>query len=293
MATSPSRAEAADPVAPQDSGRVRLGGHSLYWERHGPGAAPALVLLHEGLGSTHSWVRQVPAWAGAGWQVVAYDRWGYGQSDRRPDWPTDFLARDADEAVELLNALGLETVRLIGHSDGGTLALMLAAAHPQRVAGMVLVAAHIERETRTQAGLHRLRRAAQAGSLDSLMQQHHGEKGRELAEAWIDRWLDPAMEDLSLASSLKDIRCPTLVIQGELDEHASRQHAQRIADGIALSELWLIPGVGHMPTREAPDLFNGRVLGFLGSPSAQLGGALVESDPVPAATSWGKDRSHA
>jgi len=138
MGTSPSRESARHQApAPASVGRTMIRGHHLYWERYGDPEAPAMVLLHHGLGSIHSWRRQIPAFASAGWQVIAYDRWGYGRSDPRPGFEAGYLLQDMHEAIELLEALGLARVSLVGHSDGGTIALLMAAEYPERVERMV------------------------------------------------------------------------------------------------------------------------------------------------------------
>jgi pimeloyl-ACP methyl ester carboxylesterase len=63
---------------------------------------------------------------------------------------------------------------------------------------------------------------------------------------------------------LGGITCPTLVIQGEQDEHASPQHARDIAAAIPGAGLWLLPGTGHMLPQEADECFNSRLIEFIG-----------------------------
>jgi pimeloyl-ACP methyl ester carboxylesterase len=236
-----------------------------------------MLLLHHGLGSVRAWKNQTPAFVAAGWQVVAYDRWGYGRSDPRPAFAVDFLQSDAEEACQLMDELGFDQADVVGHSDGGSLAILLAAARPERIARLVLVAAHIDREAATLDGLRQVAADIRSQPLRAILRREHGSKAETLAQAWVNRWLDPAMEGMSLASVLPQVQCPTLVIQGDRDEHATPQHARRIARGIPASELWLISGVGHMPTHEIPDEFNARVLAFLGRPSDRHPTGLVES----------------
>ena len=80
---------------------------------------------------------------------------------------------------------------------------------------------------------------------------------------WIEHWLDSDPGNLDMSDRLGDIHAPVLVIQGELDEHATIDHARDIASGVQRGELWLVPAVGHMPPQEIPDEFNRRVLTFL------------------------------
>jgi pimeloyl-ACP methyl ester carboxylesterase len=272
MATSLSSPQATAARRIPAQGGFQIDGHRLHWEMHGTAPSPAVVLLHHGLGSTASWRKQVPALTAEGWRVLAFDRWGYGQSDARPAFAWDFLRQDAAEALALLDTLALERVSLIGHSDGGSIALLMAAEHPERVARLVTVAAHIYLEPVTGGGVASIIAAAGQSPLREALAREHGDKAPSLVSAWTARWLDPSMRSLSLTDELSHIVCPTLVIQGELDEHATRQHAIDIARGIPGAELWLVPGGHHMLPQEQPVEFNRRMLTFLGAPSkAEVG----------------------
>jgi len=266
---TPPRSTATSPSEPRRSGLAEIAGHRLFWQSEGPPEGKPVVLLHHGLGSLRAWRRQIPALAAAGWRTLAYDRWGYGRSDERPAFEPQFLRTDADEAIHLLDHFGLERVAVVGHSDGGSLGLLLAAEHAQRVERLVLVAAHIDRESATLDGLHTLAQDIRRQPLLGRLRREHGPKADALARSWVAHWLDPEVADQTLEPLLGQIRCPTLVVQGEQDEHATPDHARRIARGIAGSELWLIPGVGHMPLQEIPEAFNDRLLAFLGRPNLE------------------------
>ena len=243
------------------SGTSLIDGHNLYWELHGPSEGPCVTLLHHGLGSVRAWRRQIPAFVEAGWVVLAYDRWGYGQSDARPGFEKYFLRHDTEESIQVLDALGIEKTALVGHSDGGSIAIMLAASHPERIVSMAIVAAHIYSEPKMRVGLLSIQEDARHPPLHTALQRDHGERAESLVEDWIDHWR--GIDGFELKANLADITCPTLVIQGALDEHATPQHARDIAKRISHSELWLIPQVHHMPPHEIPDEFNRRVLEFL------------------------------
>ena len=248
----------------RDAGYAEIRGHELYWELHGPNHGPVLVLLHHGLGSIRSWRKQIAFFAEHGWRVLAFDRWGYGRSDARPKFAADFMQQDAEEALKLLQFMGIERASFLGHSDGGTISLMLAGGYPDLVERLVLIAAHIYWEPKTVASIKKIRSAPDDPVMAKAWQREHGEKGLALVKAWADGWLQQEMSDLNLMSELPHITCPVLVIQGEEDEYATADQARDLAEGINSADLWLIPGIGHLPTQESPEDFNQRVLSFLG-----------------------------
>jgi pimeloyl-ACP methyl ester carboxylesterase len=240
-----------------------VSGHRLYWEIHGPEHGDSLVLLHHGLGSVRSWRNQIAHFSGKGWQVLAFDRWGYGSSDERLDFNGDFMRQDAGEALELLDGLGITRASFLGHSDGGTISLMLAADRPKLVERLVAIAAHIYWEPKTVASIRKIRTSVDDPGMNSAWRREHGDKGPALVKNWADGWLQEDMIGLDLTGVLPKISCPVLVIQGEEDEYATPSQAVDLAKGIDAAQLWMIPNVGHMPPQEISGQFNARVSSFL------------------------------
>ena len=130
-----------------------INGHNLNVERNGPENRPCVVLLHHGLGSVKAWRGQMSALVDAGYHVIAYDRWGYGGSDGRPGLDLPTFTTDIDDLHILLEQLGIRRAALVGHSDGGTIALYYAAQYPDEVTCLVTVAAHIYVEARMEPGI--------------------------------------------------------------------------------------------------------------------------------------------
>ncbi|MCL6429848.1 MAG: alpha/beta hydrolase [Anaerolineae bacterium] len=236
--------------------------YRMYYEDHGTG--DPLVLLHSGLATSAQWVPFIPVYARR-YRVLATDRRGYGRSDPRPGFAAGYLHEDASDLATFLDLLGVTGARVLGHSDGGTVALVLAAARPDLVRSMVLVAAHTHAEEKTLEGLRRAQALLQSSPAQrERLVRHLGPGGPALAEAWYGHWLDPEQRGLEIRELIRSIRVPTLVIQGVDDEFATPAHAEGIARAIPGAELWLIPNCGHNPQFQMPEAFNERVLGFLG-----------------------------
>ena len=241
-----------------------VNGHNLYVERNGPENGPAMVLLHHGLGSVRAWQAQIPVLVDAGYQVIAYDRWGYGGSDARPELDVPTFTSDLAHLHSLLEQLGIRRAALLGHSDGGTIALYFAAQHPNLVSCLVTVAAHIYVEPKMEPGILGIRQAFETDERFRMGMQHaHGEKYHAVFHNWFDGWHRAESLTWDMRPGLAQIRCPTLIVQGEEDEHATPQHAKDIAEAITKADLWLLPGAGHMLPQDNAAQFNPRLIQFL------------------------------
>jgi pimeloyl-ACP methyl ester carboxylesterase len=241
-----------------------INGHNLNIEQFGSGNGPTVMLLHHGLGSIKAWREQIPALVDAGYHVIAYDRWGYGESDARLGLDLPTFATDVSDLRKILAQLGVRQTTLVGHSDGGTIALYYAAAYPNQVTGMVSVAAHIYVEPKMEPGILGVQRAFESDEhFRTGLRYAHGAKYESVFHNWFDGW--HRIESLSwdMRPIISRVKCPVLVVQGEEDEHATPQHAEDIAKAIPGAELWLIPNAGHMVPQEAANVFNPRLLQFL------------------------------
>jgi pimeloyl-ACP methyl ester carboxylesterase len=241
-----------------------VNGHNLLVEQHGPQNGPVVVLLHHGLGSLMAWKEQIPVLVNAGWHVIAYDRWGYGGSDDRPALDLPDFASDLADLQAILAVTGTQQAALVGHSDGGTIALYFAVHYPKIVTCLVLVAAHIYVELKMEPSIIAIKQAFDHDErFRHGLHRAHGEKYPSTFRNWFDGW--HRMDSLSwdMRPILSQIRCPTLVVQGKQDEHATPQHARDIAAAIPGAELWLLTGACHMLPQEHADQFNPRLLEFL------------------------------
>jgi pimeloyl-ACP methyl ester carboxylesterase len=244
-------------------------GHQFYFEDHGADSHPAVILLHHGLGAVQSWQEQIPALIEAGYRVIVYDRWGYGRSSPRPALDLPTFAADVADLRALLLHLKIIRPALVGHSDGGTLALYYAAQYPEQVSCLVTIAAHIYVEPSIPPGVKAVGDDyARHASFRRGLRRIHGEHAEQVFHNWYGGWC--ALEDLDwdMRPLLAQITCPALVIQGLQDEHATPQHARDIAAAIPGAELWLVEGAGHMLPQENAAVFNPRLLQFLAANAA-------------------------
>lgn len=243
---------------------ITVNGHRLYCEAGGPEGGPAVILLHHGLGSTRAWKAQTPALADAGYRVIVYDRWGYGGSDPRQGLSMPYFREDLLDLQALMDQLEIERASLIGHSDGGTISLYMAAGEPQRVRNIVVVAAHIYVEKKMVSGIEGVRASFERDErFRKGLERLHADKTESVFWGWYRGWADERNLDWDMRPLLGHIKRPALVAQGLQDEHAESQHALDLAGALPNAVLWLEAGAAHMLPQERPAEFNRRVLAFL------------------------------
>lgn len=237
--------------------------HRLYFEIHGPEQGQPVVLLHHGLGSVRAWKGQVGPLAKAGYRVAVYDRWGYGESSPRRRLSIPDFHDDQQDLLALMDCLDMQRPHLVGHSDGGTIALIFAARHPERIASVAAIAAHIYFEPKMEPGILGVRQAFETDpDFREGLRRVHGEKVEQVFFNWFNGWVDEANLDWDLRPELHRIACPALIVQGREDEHATPKHALDAMEAIPGAGLWIEPGVGHMLPQTIPEKLNQRLLEF-------------------------------
>jgi pimeloyl-ACP methyl ester carboxylesterase len=237
------------------------------WWGPGPEAAATIVLLHQGLGSVSLW-QDVPARiaAATGCGVLAWSRFGYGWSDGVPlPWPLTYLHDEAIRVLpRMLDAAGVRRAILLGHSDGGSIAVIHAGTHGDpRLRGLVLLAPHVVVEEITLAGVRAARERWDDGGLRERLARHHRDPEAAFL-GWNGAWSDPGFAaGFDLRPELARIRVPMLVVQGEADPYGTTEQVRVIErHAVAPVEALLLPGIGHSPLDEAPAVVLGAVTTF-------------------------------
>ena len=251
-------------------------------EAAGPADAPAVFFLHAGIVDSRMWDAEFAALEKTH-RVVRIDLRGYGRSSV-PNGPFSYHG----DVVAALDSLGIERATLVGCSFGGSIALDVAAAHPERVAGMVLVAPSIGtggESPEIRAFGEREEAALERGDLDGATEEN--------LRFWVDGphrkpdQVDPAVRalvgkmqraafdvpmpegakaekvDPPARDRLREIKVRTLIVIGSLDVAHVQGVAKRLAAEIPGARLETFEGTAHLPTLEKPDAWLRTLQGFL------------------------------
>jgi pimeloyl-ACP methyl ester carboxylesterase len=242
------------PATAETPRPVRVQGRRLETvEIEGDAGRRALVLLHEGLGSVRLWRDFPRALADAsGRRVIVFSRHGHGRSERPPRarTPAFFHEEARDVLPALLEQVDAPEPILVGHSDGGSIALIHAGERP--VTALALLAPHVVVEDITVDAIRETRRQFEAGPLRERMARHHDDPDAAFF-GWCDVWLDPAFRGWSLEAEARRVAVPTLLIQGADDPYGTLDQLNRIESRVRGPVRRLVVPAGHSPHLEAAE----------------------------------------
>jgi pimeloyl-ACP methyl ester carboxylesterase len=273
--------EAIPKQVPAREGYATVDGVRLwYWDTGGAGEP--LILCHPASQSSQIWLYQQPAFAAAGFRVIAYSRRGHYKSDRGPDRDCGTLVGDL---AGVLDVLQVAKAHVLGAAAGGIVAMGFAIAHTARVMSLILagtIVAPEEEEWRVlygRLGLARVRPVVPTEFLEL------GPSYRGLNPEGVQRFVE--LEHASNSgravrqpvgalvnwAEMERLRVPVLLLTGEADLYAPPPLQRMIAAHLPKHEMLTLREVGHAPYWEAPGAFNGAVLDFLGRTVASGPGA--------------------
>ncbi len=230
-------------------------GSTLEFSWYGDRAAPhPLVLLHDSLGSVRTWKDFPERLAAAtGHGVLAYSREGFGGSSAlsRARW-RGYMHHEAEIVLPaFLDAVGVKAPILFGHSDGATIALVAAGAHPDLSPGLIIEAPHVFVEPVTLAGIAAAKEVYRTTNLRERLTRYHPDPDAVFA-AWTETWTAPYFKDWNVEEYVPRVRCPVLMIQGREDEYGTVRQLEAIKAGRADREILMLDACAHSPHRDQP-----------------------------------------
>jgi pimeloyl-ACP methyl ester carboxylesterase len=279
-------------LADPDSQFVEVNGLDLHVKTLGQGE-PVFLLLHGFGSSLYSWQAVMEPLSQQG-TVIAFDRPGFGLTERPLEWegqnPYSPEAQ-VELALGLLDHFGVHQAILVGNSAGGTVAMQVAQAHPERVSGLILVDPAVYSGGGTPAWVRPLLATPQMRRLGPLVARQIQTRGPELIElSWhnpdlitpemlaryqkplqVENW-DRALWEFTLASrasglaeKLDQFNLPVLVVTGDDDRVVPTAESVRLASELPNARLAVIADAGHVPHEEKPAAFMEAVSSFLNS----------------------------
>ncbi len=271
---------------------AQINGYRMHYDVFGNDDAPALALIHGGLGggdgSRDTINRQADSLS-AEYRCVFYDRRACGESQTTADGYD--MANCARDLRELLGHLGITKAHILGSSAGGPIAMQFALDYPQLTDALILIntmsySEEAQQEIRRQE-LRNLKERIAAVGRSAAVEQAISDRFPQMITDDPERFARIAAENLaridgiaatqqayldigdSLESRLSELKMPTLVVHGDADSRIPVECGRSLASGIAGAELHEIPGAEHgLMTNEAAGETQRIILDFLRRASA-------------------------
>ncbi len=222
-------------------------------------------MLHEGLGSIALW-KDFPELLAArtGCKVLLYSRYGHGNSDKLLEKrPVTFMHHEGEVVLpELLEKLGIARPILLGHSDGGSIAIVFAGKHPEAASALILEAPHVFVEDLSVTSITQAKVNYQTTDLPRKLSRHHAHVDATFW-GWNDIWLDPDFRSWNIEEYLAAIRCPVLCLQGDEDEYGTIAQVEAIQAQVPHTEIVMLPECKHSPHRDQTEQTLARMAEFV------------------------------
>lgn len=242
---------------------IDVGGHRLRLEASGSGS-PTFLCLHGLVDRLEIWDRIAASLASRG-RIARIDQRGHGKSDAPPG-PYRRAALAADVSA-VIRELGDPKTVLVGHSMGGIVSMATALAHPDQVAGLVLIGTASQCNQKIAGWYERIALAGESDGNDGLVRAIYGDRSRKTIEgdaqgiAEVTRMLKSLYED-PLTPKLPEIRCPVLLVVGDEDPMGPKA-SSIIAAQFPDAELVTVPDCGHWVHVDRPDRVLAAIDAFL------------------------------
>jgi pimeloyl-ACP methyl ester carboxylesterase len=240
---------------------VQIGEVKTWYEQEGSGEP--LVLLHGGMATNGLWAPQLPDFA-ARFRVLAPERRGHGHT---PDLPGplsyDVMAADT---IGFLETVVDGPAHLVGFSDGGIVALLVAMTRPDLVHKLVALSAHFDTSGIVPEAAVMMASWTPASDEVAMLRSPYESVSPDGPEHWpvvFAKFLEMASTQPTISiEQLGTVNAPTLVLAGD-DDMIALEHTAALSRAIPNAQLGLVPGTSHFLAMEKPALVNRLVLDFL------------------------------
>jgi len=261
------------PTGTRTEGYTDIGGHQTWFSDSGGSSEPILV-LHGGISDSDMILRPLEPALGARYRILAFDRRGHGRTgDTDAAFHYDDMATETIAAIEKL--IG-GPAHLLGWSDGGDVALLVALRRPELVRSLVLIGANYHFDGNIPMGL--------GGSAPKSLQDRYAERspdGREHFAVVFEKsramW---AVEPTLTTDDLRKISAPVLVMAGD-DDLMTLGHTASLYESLPSGQLAIIPGTSHAVALEKPELVSRLIEDFLVGPEKPKTHMPVRRRPAP------------
>ncbi len=254
---------------------VIAGGVNTYYEVYGEGEP--LVLLHGGGANALSWLAQIPELAKQ-FRVYVPERRGHGHT-ADVDGPISYQIM-ADDTAAFLETLEIGAAHLVGWSDGGIVAVLVAMQRPDLVRKLVAIGVYVNRDGETP-GCRELFEEPASTRMGEIVRGSYTDApdGPDHFPVIYEKLLRMWREEPNIAiCDLAAIQAPTLLMQGD-DDGVTVEHSLAMARAIPDSQLAVVPGASHGVPMEKPELVNRMILDFLAGNQPRKVFALRDSLP--------------
>jgi len=232
--------------------------HASYHEIHGDGEP--VLLLHGGYCSIEN-LRGLGDGLAASYRVHAPERVGHGRTADR-DGPFSYAA-GVDETIAYLDAVGLDSVHVVGFSDGAILALLMALGHPSRVRSVVSISANLDPDGFVADELFARAMSEEDSAQIEREFKELSPDGPEHAEVVVAKLTEMWKSEPHITPEmLATVRAATLVVAGDHDV-IRPDHTLLISESIPGAQLAIVPAAGHLVAQDRPALLEIVVREFL------------------------------
>lgn len=238
---------------------VDVNGLKTYYEVQGDGEP--LVLMHGGFCTIETFAQQTPEFAKR-YRVYLPERRGHGRTADAGEMSYEAMAADT---AGFMDALGIGTAHIVGYSDGGNTALVMALRRPELIRKLVVIGANFHYDGMAPVALEAMDKATPSNFYPWLVNAYktHSPDGPEHFPVVFEKLMRMWREEPALTvEDIARIQAPTLVLVGDRD-WVAMDHTVRMYESIPNSQLAVLPGATHGAPFEKAALVNQIVLEFL------------------------------